>query len=65
MWMHLGCTAYAQIPKKKRKRIDDHEEKCIFIGYSEQLKVYKFYNSLSKKVLISCDVIFYEDAVWN
>ena len=37
----FGCIAYAQVPETKRKKLDDRGEKCIFIGYSEELKAYK------------------------
>ena len=37
----FGCIAYAQVPETQRKKLDDHGEKCIFIGYSEELKAYK------------------------
>ena len=35
------CVAYAQVPEVKRKKLDNHGEKCIFIGYSEESKSYK------------------------
>lgn len=44
----FGCIAYAQIPESKRKKLDDHGEKCIFVGYSEESKAYKLYNPLTK-----------------
>jgi hypothetical protein len=31
----FGCLAYSQVPESKRKKLDDHGEKCIFLGYSE------------------------------
>ena len=37
----FGCIAYAQVPETKRKKLDDRGEKCIFTGYSEELKAYK------------------------
>ena len=52
------CVAYAQVPEVKRKKLDNHGEKCIFIGYSEELKAYKLYNSLTKKLVVSRDVVF-------
>lgn len=58
----FGCIAYAQIPKEKRKKLDDRGEKCIFIGYSENSKAYKLFNPITNKVIISRDVIFDEDA---
>ncbi|KAF8399625.1 hypothetical protein HHK36_015494 [Tetracentron sinense] len=61
----FGCISYAQVPEAKRKKLDDHGEKCIFIGYSEESKAYKLYNPLTNKVVVSRDVIFSEEETWN
>ena len=49
----FGCVVYAHMPKEQRGKLDDKSEKCIFTGYSEQSKVYKLYNTLKKKTIIS------------
>jgi len=49
----------------KRKKLDDCGEKCIFIGNSEESKVYKLYNPLTNRVVVSRDVIFSEDESWG
>jgi len=59
------CAAYAQVPEVKRKKLSDHGEKCIFIGYNEESKAYKFYNPLTKKLVVSRDVVFNEEEAWN
>ena len=59
------CIAYAQVPKAKRKKLDDYGEKCIFIGCIEESKAYKLYNPLTKKVVVSRDVVFSEDHGWK
>lgn len=61
----FGCIAYSQVPKEKRKKLDDRGEKNIFIGYSEQSKAYKLYNPVTRRMVISRDVIFDENASWN
>lgn len=38
--------------------------KCIFLGVSDQSKAYKLYNSKTKKIIISRDVIFDEQNFW-
>jgi hypothetical protein len=42
----FGCIAYAHIPSKLRKKLDDRSEKCIFTGYSETSKTYRLYNPI-------------------
>lgn len=53
------------MPKTKRKKLDDHGEKCIFIGYSEESKAYKLYNLVTNKVVLSRDVILSEEESWG
>jgi hypothetical protein len=45
----------------KEKKLDDHGEKYIFIGYSETSKTYKIYNPITNKFVVSRDVIFSEN----
>ena len=61
----FGCVSYAHVPKEIRGKLDDQSEKCIFTGYSEQSKAYKLYNSVTKKTIISWDVVFKEKESWN
>ena len=61
----FGCVSYAHVPKERRGKLDDKSEKCIFIVYSEQSKAYKLYNPITKKTIISIDVMFKEQESWN
>jgi transposase InsO family protein len=47
-----GCLAYVHIQKDKRAKLGSHMEKCIFIGYPEGYKGWKFYNPETQKVII-------------
>ena len=40
----VGCVCYAQIPKERRRKLDETSEKCIFVGYSTQSKGYRLYS---------------------
>ena len=42
-----GCTAYVHVQKDKRAALGSHMEKCIFIGYPEGYKGWKFYNPIT------------------
>ena len=61
----FGCIAYAHIPDEMRRKLDDKGEKCVFFGVSEHSKAYKLFNPITKRMIISCDVIFGEDSSWN
>jgi len=61
----FSCIAYAHIPKENREKLDEKGEKCIFIGYSNESKGYRRYKPESKKLIISRNAIFDEDAQWS
>ncbi|GKV33525.1 hypothetical protein SLEP1_g42028 [Rubroshorea leprosula] len=61
----FGCIAYAHVPDQKKSKLDDKREKCIFLGVSDQSKAYRLYNPLTKKVIISHDVMFDEASTWS
>lgn len=61
----FGCIAYAHIPDATRKKLDDKGQKCILLGVSDESKAYKLFNPITKKIVISRDVIFDEEATWN
>ncbi|KAG6382398.1 hypothetical protein SASPL_157928 [Salvia splendens] len=61
----FACIAYAKIPEARRIKLDDKGEKCIFVGYGDRVMGYKLYNPLTKKVIISRDVVFEEDQTRN
>nr|KYP57685.1 Retrovirus-related Pol polyprotein from transposon TNT 1-94 [Cajanus cajan] len=54
----FGCIAYAHIPDKKRSKLDDKGEKCIFLGVSDQSKAYKLYNHITKKIILLVVMLF-------
>ena len=61
----FGCIAFAHVPEKLRKKLDDRSEKYIFIGYSDQYKAYRLFNPITKKFVVSREVKFLEDKSWN
>ena len=56
----FGCMAYSYVPNQLRKKFDDKRKMCVFIGYSEVFRTYKFYNLLTEKVIVNKDVTFDE-----
>jgi len=48
-----GCTAYVYIQKDKRAGLGSHMEKCVFIGYPQGYKGWKFYNPTMKRTVIA------------
>ena len=56
----FGCDAYVHVPKKKLTKLDNKSVSCIFIGYKDGLKGYKFWNPETRNVVYSRDVVFRE-----
>ena len=48
-----GCVAYVHVQQDKCSSLGSHMDKCIFIGYPQGYKGWKFYNPKTKKVTIS------------
>lgn len=61
----FGCITYAHIPDAARKKLDDKGQKCIFLGSSDKSKAYRLFNPITKKIFVSRDVIFNEEAISN
>ncbi|MCO5580198.1 hypothetical protein L7F22_034064 [Adiantum nelumboides] len=60
----FGCIAYVHVLDELRTKLDPKAEKCGFIGYSIEQKGYKCYNSITRQVRVSRDVVFDEMATW-
>jgi hypothetical protein len=56
----FGCIAYAHVQDEKKRKLDDKSVKCIFVGYYEDTKAYRLYNTQNKIYLVSHDVFFHE-----
>ena len=56
----FGCLAYSHIPKDERKKFNVKTRKCIFLGYSTNVKAYRLYDCDRQKIIHSRDVIFNE-----
>ena len=57
----FGCEAWAQIPDEKRKALYPKSEKCIFVGYSKDVKGYRILQPHSHDIIIRRDVKFDEN----
>nr|GEV53150.1 hypothetical protein [Tanacetum cinerariifolium] len=66
--MVWGCTAFLRLPDPKLKTLDERGIECIFIGYAEHSKAFRFYviipndSVLINSIIESRDVIFDENS---
>jgi hypothetical protein len=59
----FGSEAWAHILDEKHKSLEPKSEKCIFVGYSEDLKGYRLLQPNSKGIIIRRDVQFNENVL--
>ena len=52
----FGCEAYAHITKDERRKLDPKSRKSILLGYGEETKGYRLYDTDNRKVFHSRDV---------
>lgn len=58
----FGCLAYVHVEAHKRTKLDPRAVKMIFVGYADNHKAYRCFNPVTKKVIISRNVTFNEQA---
>lgn len=58
----FGSKAMVHVPKQNRQKWDSKSREVIFVGYCDNTKGYRLYDKVSKKIVISRDVIFIENS---
>jgi hypothetical protein len=59
----FGSRAWAHIPTDKRKDLDPQSVECIFIGYLEGVKGYRFLDFHTEKFILAQSVKFEEESL--
>jgi hypothetical protein len=61
----FGCPVYIHVPKEKRTEMEASDNKGFFVGYSENSESYMIYVPGQRKIEVSRDVTFYEEATFK
>ncbi|KAM1636747.1 hypothetical protein ACFX2K_014783 [Malus domestica] len=61
----FGCLCYVHISSELRQKLDAKSVKGIFVGYATCEKGYRVYDLFTKKLILSRDVVFDENAAWE
>jgi transposase InsO family protein len=61
----FGCISHVHVSDSKRKKLDDKSFQCVLLGMSEESKAYRLYDPVSKKIVVSRDVVFEENECWD
>jgi hypothetical protein len=56
----FGCLANVHVQSGERTKLDPKSRKCIFLGFEKNIKGYRLWDLISKKKVISRDIIFDE-----
>lgn len=56
----FGCEAYVHIPKQKRYKLQPKSKKLMFVGYEGNSTNYRLFDTDTKQVTVSRNVIFHE-----
>lgn len=57
----FGATVFVHIPKERRRKLDPKAYKGIFVGYDENVKGFRVWNTSTKKIQIARDVKLADD----
>jgi transposase InsO family protein len=61
----FGCLAHVHVPDQRRIKLDDKSILCVLLGVSDESKAYRLFDPISKKIIVSRDVVFEETKGWN
>lgn len=60
-----GSIFYVRVPLNLRQKLECKSHKCIFVGYDTSEKRYMVFDPITKKIILSRDVVFDENGSWN
>jgi hypothetical protein len=64
--MHtFGCVAHVKQGNKRLAKLEDCSTPIIFIGYEQGSKAWQFYDTVSRRVHMSCATVFKETRPWE
>jgi hypothetical protein len=61
----FGSLAYAHLPEQGRNKLALRARKCVFVGYAQDAKAYRLWDTKAKKIVVSRDVDFWEGVSWT
>lgn len=61
----FGCVGHVHIPDARRIKLDNKSVSCVLLGVSDETKGYRMFDPIAKKIIVSRDVVFDEDRMWD
>jgi hypothetical protein len=60
----FGCVAHVKDTRPHLRKLDDRSKPMIFVGYEVGSMAYRAYDPATRRLHITRDVVFDEDAKW-
>ena len=57
----FGSRIFVHVPRDEWYKLDSKTKQCIFLGYSNEEFGYRLWDSATKKIIKSRDVVFFKD----
>ena len=61
----FGCVCHAKTDSVGRKKLDDRSKILVHLGTEPGSKAYRLFDPLSRRIVVSRDVIFEENRAWD
>jgi hypothetical protein len=61
----FGCIAHVKHTRPLQNKLDDRSSSVIFLGYEQGCKAYRCYDLVTKRIIMSHEVIFDEPGQWH
>lgn len=56
----FGCATFVHINTLNLGKLEPRAQKCVFVGYATNQKLYKCFDPITKKKIVTMDVTFFE-----
>jgi len=61
----VGCIGHVHVPNVTRKKLNEKIIKFVYMGVGEESKASQMYDPITKRIIISQDVVFDEMGKWD
>ncbi|CAL9026795.1 unnamed protein product [Prunus brigantina] len=61
----FGSVCFVHKPEENRQKLDAKNTRGVFVGYATCEKGYRVFDPVTRKLILSRDVVFDEGATWN